>query len=485
MFRPYTRGLPRSAIDNSCNEDVRSDPSCLYIFLMSLKPSFYNLFFQVDHKQVLFNSFRGNLVEVTNELKHAIEKNDLNSIPEEIQLDLKELGFVVDEFYNETRDYLEKYEQSKNGNGELSLKIFMATSCNLSCPYCYQSAPSKPGNVIQKKQIDTLLKWFDWECTNNQITKLSIEFFGGEPLLARLLFPSFIKGINRVAQCHSAIVEYSIVTNGTLFDDILIDLFVKNRVSMQISLDGEEVSHDKRRAWKSTGKGSFRQIFSNLKRICETGGADLITIRMNVDKHNLAEISALAQKVRSLGIRSFSCGRIHFREKKTDYDSNLIPSESFDHDFDMDIFRILQPLGFATAPSKLEPIHTCLFHWRRGYAVSPSLNLFKCDELIDHQEFCVGHITDVGIPEIHVSEYEKAVSRKPSDFEDCILCKYLPQCGSGCPIRALNSKGSLQQNFCEATYDSIMTRVSSYFRADNQGLILEQAHSNSPDRSCG
>jgi uncharacterized protein len=444
---------------------------------MKLAPSFYNLLFEIDGKQVIYNTLSGNIAELTTELKSVLELNLVTSIPEELSAQLQELGFLKEEGYNETDEYLRRYEVSKEKGGELWLKLFMATSCNLGCPYCYQSAPAKPGNVIKKEEINRLLNWFDWECQHNKITGIEIEFYGGEPLLARLQFPRFIRDINQVAKRHSIRVGYSIITNATLLDDELIDLFVSNNVSMQITLDGDRDTHDQRRAWKTTGKGSFETIFRNLETICDKGGAHLIRLRMNVDQQNIREVGALASRARSLGIENFSCGRIHFREKQTEYAGNTISSKDFEENFDLEIFRLLQPLGYASSPAKLDSVDTCLYHWKRGFAVSPSLELFKCDELIDFPEYCVGHIDQDGIPHLKTAEYEKAVSRKPTDFEHCATCRYLPQCGSGCSIRALNAKGTPHLNFCEATFDSVKRKVRAYIHAEEEGLITEQTTS--------
>jgi len=451
---------------------------------MQSATSFYNLFFEIEDKQVLFNTLTGNLVEITSELKFALENELFDNIPEDLLLQLSEFGFVKDKDRDETSEYLQRYEVSKERGGELWLKLFMATSCNLGCPYCYQSAPAKPGNVIKKEEIDRLLRWFDWECAHNSISGLEIEFYGGEPLLARLQFPRFIKGINEVSKKYGIRTGYSIITNATLLDDALIDLFIENKVFMQITLDGDQVTHDERRAWKTTGRGSFDQIFANIERICDRGGASLLRIRMNVDQQNIHEVAGVANRAHKLGVHSFACGRINFRERETEYAKNMISSEEFENSFDLEIFRILQPLGYASSPSKLDSVDTCLYHWKRGFAVSPSLELFKCDELIDFPEYCVGHIDEAGIPHLKLVEYEKSISRKPTDFEHCATCRYLPQCGSGCSVRALNAKGTLDLNFCEATYDSVKRRVRAYLRAEEEGLITDQAPSTCSSCHC-
>lgn len=450
-----------------------------------MKPSFYNLFFSSEGSVRVFNTHRGTLCDVPTEFETLLKEGKTPTFDPEIADILIDLGMLVDDEADEVGEYLERYEDSKNRSGALSVMLFMATSCNLGCPYCYQSAPKKPGNVIKKEALDRFVSWVKWEIEKNGITSLELKFYGGEPLLARLLMPAFIASVNRVCSEGGIPVAYDIVTNATLFDEPLIRLFVGNSVQMQITLDGSGETHDKRRAWKGSGKGSFDEIFANLELIATHGGAHLVNLRMNVDQENISEIGELARRAKALGIGSFTCGRIHFREKKTDYDEKTVTGEAFDETFDLEIFRILAPLGYADSPASLESRDTCLYHWKRGFAVSPSLDLFKCDELIEHPEYRVGTIDGNGVPIMNQVEYEKAVSRKPTDFESCTSCRYLPQCGSGCSIRALNAKGTPHVNFCEATYESVRRKVNSYAIAAAEGLIPEETESKCASCHCG
>jgi len=435
------------------------------------KKSFYNHFFKIDGAIILFNAYRGNLIEISDDLQLDILENRLDEIPSSAQRDLLDLGFLIHADSDEVSQYLQEYQESKEKIGELWVKLFLATSCNLGCPYCYQGAPKKSGNVITSEAIERLIKWLHFECTSGLTTVLNLEFYGGEPLLASSHLPNLIESINNICKSHGVFVNYSIVTNGTLLNTELIDLFISNNVTMQITLDGDKATHDSRRAWKTTGNGTFNEIFSNIESICSRGGEKLVRLRMNVDQGNIREVSILASRAKDLGVSSFVCGRIHFREKKSKYENHIIATDEFEENFDLQIYRALQPLGYADSPCNLESSTTCLYHWKRGFSISPMLQLYKCDELIDFPEFCVGYIDENGKTVMNELEYEKAVSRKPTDFKNCSACQFLPQCGSGCPIRAMNTKGTPHQEFCEASYESVRRKVASYLRSDEDSQV--------------
>ena len=87
----------------------------------------------------------------------------------------------------------------------------------------------------------------------------------------------------------------------------------------------------------------------------------------------------------------------------------------------------------------------------------------------------MGNISADGVLSLNVSEYEKSINRSPTDFVECLNCKLLPLCGSGCSIRALNTKGIPHRSFCEVTYESVERRVATYIRAETLGLLIDNA----------
>ena len=211
-----------------------------------LKKSFYNLTFEIGQQIVLFNTLKGTVCEVSDDLASALKRNDISSIPNDLILDLKECGFLVSASSDELAEYLRKYEDSKKRDGVLTLMLFLATSCNLGCSYCFQSAPDKPANIIKKEKLNTVLKSIEHQFKSEAVSGVDVQFYGGEPLLARKHLPWFISTLNEICATSGKSSSLSIITNGTLLNERLIDLFVSNRVQMQITLDGGKGIHDQR-----------------------------------------------------------------------------------------------------------------------------------------------------------------------------------------------------------------------------------------------
>ncbi len=443
--------------------------------------SFYNLIFKVDGEHILFNALNGNICEISENVRKILENGHPSLLPHDIFESLKSNGFISPYGQSELHGYLKEYEDSKIRGGRLSLKVFLAEGCNLGCPYCYQSAPSKSANVMSSSTLSRLLAWIRAELSSG-ITGVDLEFYGGEPLLARGPLGVFIRDVTRLKEDFSVPINFSIITNATLLNDELIGVFMANNITMQITLDGTRTTHDKRRFYKGSQKGSYDTIVKKLYRIREMGASHLVRLRMNVDAENVHDVEAVAQLATDLGIVDFSAARIHFREKETNYEPaipRLVDIEAGLDSPEMIMFRAMSKFGFADSPVSLDAKTTCMYHWHRGFAVSPTLHLFKCDELIDYPEYSVGFIDEDGALNIKSTAYQKAVGRKPSDFAHCESCRFLPQCGSGCSIRALNTKGSPDTNYCEETSQSVHAKVALYVRASRAGFLPDSIKSSS------
>lgn len=414
---------------------------------MKLRHSNYNIFFNINNKEYVFNALNCELAEIDPMIKRSLESHCISDICNSDITDLLEGGFVLPKGINEHENYMNLFDEKKNEKS-LSIKLLLATSCNSDCIYCYQSLASYNSELINVKQIDVIGKWISNEIENNQIKDVNIELFGGEPLLAKSIIPKLYELLSEIVRKHSIKLTTAIITNATLLSDDLIKIFIENDVEMKITIDGVGDKHNRRRKLKGSKKDGYEIVFNSLKNIIKAGGVDLIGIRMNVDKLNIEEVEAVAIELHKLGIKKFYCGRVLFRGKNTDYDKNLIAEIDYDKEIDLKLFYIFQKYGFANTPSNLDLKYSCQFHNKHGYVVSPSLKVAKCDELLDLPKHQIGYINDEGIL-VHTNDnYKKQTSSSPADYEECRDCKLLPLCGGGCPIVSLNKKGSLYSSTC-------------------------------------
>ncbi len=132
---------------------------------------------------------------------------------------------------------------------------------------------------------------------NSNGRKTRVTFFGGEPLLN-------IKAIEKVSEKLKNIdYEFSIVTNGSLLTENIADkLYNYGLRYVQITLDGPENVHDKRRYFDD-GRGSFNIIMKNLKYAQNIFN---VVLRINIDysNENENEIETLLESLKINGINN-------------------------------------------------------------------------------------------------------------------------------------------------------------------------------------
>lgn len=136
--------------------------------------------------------------------------------------------------------------------------LYLTLNCNLDCSYCYlqEKEDVNPSLDVIKQRI-TLL-----ESKIKASKELNIEFLGGEPLLNEegLSFAlSYLKAINPNA-------SFSIVTNGTIYNDNIVNLLNEYQVDLRISWDGIAFAHNACRVFKQSHKGTFEIVTQNIQR---------------------------------------------------------------------------------------------------------------------------------------------------------------------------------------------------------------------------
>lgn len=147
----------------------------------------------------------------------------------------------------------ETFQIQENYDGRICKRLVLVLSnfCNLACKYCYAQGGNYNKDNINNMSLDILKQ------TIKNILDIYpdgieyIQFFGGEPLLNTNVMIEGIKFINSYFEKkHINLPKYTIVTNGTLIDDDIIDVFDKYFSSVTISLDGEKSINDINRVFK-------------------------------------------------------------------------------------------------------------------------------------------------------------------------------------------------------------------------------------------
>lgn len=194
-------------------------------------------------------------------------------------------------------------------NERLRLILYPTEKCNFSCLYCYEdhTQPRMSDDVVHSiklfltKRITTL-------------KLLELEWFGGEPMLAKDIIVDVTSYAKKICEEHSVRFVSYITTNGYLLDKESFSLLVSLGVtSFQITLDGDKNFHNKNRLMKSNQCGTFDTIWNNLLSYRDIVGDFTVVIRCHLYEDNIHSIESLLQKIQY----NFLCDKrfvVHLKE---------------------------------------------------------------------------------------------------------------------------------------------------------------------------
>lgn len=172
---------------------------------------------------------------------------------------------IVKKIQHPETDYLEHH--MNNRLGQLTLQV--TQQCNLRCSYCAYSGQYENNRTHSSKRMTLGLAKNAIDFYAARIIEKEeaiISFYGGEPLLEFELIKQCVAYAKN--QIQGKPLRFTMTTNGTLLTNKVVDFLQEEKVETLISLDGAEKEHDCNRKYAS-GKGSFQDIMTNVKRIKE------------------------------------------------------------------------------------------------------------------------------------------------------------------------------------------------------------------------
>lgn len=124
----------------------------------------------------------------------------------------------------------------------------------------------------------------DWvfESPNQHIT---IEFQGGEPLLAFDLIKSVVDYTREKNHFHGKNIVFVIATSLQCITDEMLDFIKINEIQISTSLDGPEWLHNKNRP--STCGNSYQSTLAGIRKVRDAIGDDAIAAMTTITKDSL------------------------------------------------------------------------------------------------------------------------------------------------------------------------------------------------------
>ena len=290
--------------------------------------------------------------------------------------------------------------------------ILTTTGCNARCFYCYEKG-TKPVTMT----AETADKVVRYIVKHRGDEKVSLKWFGGEPLVNARVIDQICTELRE----QGVPFRSSMISNGYLFDADKVqcakDLWQLR--SVQITLDGTEQTYNRVKAYVHQGVNAFERVLQNIAML--TAAGIRVSIRLNVDKHNIGEMTELVQLLHQ---------RFGTNEHLSIYSHELFGERTPEDEVEIfaqqtQLAQQIAACGYKNHERGLQKnvkLNHCMADGDGGVVIVPDGHLGKCEHYTDREFF--GHIGS--------EKRDKAILRKfkerRADIDACATCPYYPQC---------------------------------------------------------
>ncbi|AQR98088.1 radical SAM/SPASM domain-containing protein [Clostridium saccharoperbutylacetonicum] len=419
-----------------------------------------------DNDNLLINTMSGAFDIVDNQTRRKIEnigdiqKNDIN---DNYLIDtLRKRGYIYDTIEDEINT-INKYRKVNNTITEMRQKnnftICPTMGCNLRCTYCFESDElHKDVKIMTRKQIETILHYIYININKKQPPLISL--FGGEPLLK--INYEIVEKILKFAKEQKLMVR--IITNGTtikFYEELLLKYY--EIIMIQITLDGDKKTHNKRRI-RADGTGSFDEVCNSIEKLIKLNIKT--SIRINVDKENINSIDKLINFIKEkkwneakniltyvAPVQDF-CISSDTTFKENELFSQITSKYPYIGETNSIIQKIVAPVisyldMFLDLNIKMKPwkIDYCEATSGKSIIFTPDGNISTCLSMAGKNKYIIGKFNE---KEVEFDEYatklwfDRSVFRIPK----CKDCKFCFICGGGCPVAAIEVNKDIDCPVC-------------------------------------
>ena len=417
---------------------------------MKYKASKYNVLIDNnDENYYLYNTYSGSLCKFNKKQYEEIINMAENKTPEAVDNfnDILSQGFVVDNRIDEFNRVIQKQYIAAFDYQPIKLGFVIAPTlkCNFKCVYCFESQSCKSDGFSAEK-IETVLQFIIKKVESNpQLKYLSVDWFGGEPMLKYNEIVDFSQKLIKYCESKNIIYSACMLTNGFLLTKKKAQVLKEKckLTSVQIPLDGMKETYCK---FKQTTEKSFEKVIHNIIDISDILN---VQIRLNANKQNYESIKHLAKfllidcelykKIRLYlaelkffeGYTSMSKSvcfeSVNFAKVKIDF-LNYIKNELKLYDFK---FMYNKPKVISCGLCKME-----------NYVIGPECELYRCEHHVGRSEEVVG---DCVVGRFFSNSEMRFFI--PKYKNECKKCNFYPSCFCGC--RSNFQLNGIDKDFCE------------------------------------
>jgi uncharacterized protein len=385
---------------------------------------------------------------------------------------LRENGFLVEDREADRRALDEYFRTVKSDTGELNVTVLTTLQCNFACDYCFQGDHGDYNKTADKMSPDTseqVAKWIEQRLDELKPEKLTITFFGGEPLVNLPALYDLAERAHAMAKARGVTLLIGIISNGLLLTEELVDRLLPLGLNyVKITLDGDRDTHNKMRPLRG-GQGTFDRIIENIRKVA---GKVRIAIGGNFDTESVESFPALLDflKEQDFGDKLVKVAfKPIIREKQQPKGlipltvvnasgnplngtcmtaagaggSSICDTCSFVDDQLSHLREETKKRGFPT----IDGVHMgpCEIHKKHAYTIGPNGSLYACPGFTGDPALATGHI-DGRSDSWRMTAAERF--EHLAAWHNCGDCAFIPVCAGGCSVASHTELGDMNLPTC-------------------------------------
>lgn len=274
--------------------------------------------------------------------------------------------------------------------------LSITQQCNLRCGYCYiGKKPAVMTPDTARQAVDFIFRHAPPGET------IDLGFFGGEPLLEFPLLQTITQMFREHPSFEHVPVEFTVVTNGTLYNDEMAEFFTRENFGFGISCDGPPEVQDAFRVFPDGG-GSSAVVETTIRRAMDTLPKGAVMVNAVYHPRTFSRLPEVVDYFSSLGVRQIYLTP-DYSAQWTQEDAEKLPEiYGAVAQLYIDFYRSGNPHYISLIDGKIaiilregyQPGERCKMG-RGEFAFAASGNIYPCERLIgsdDGDKHCIGHV---------------------------------------------------------------------------------------------
>lgn len=401
-----------------------------------MKPSIYNYKIKDAETTIFFNGLSEYSFRVNNRYAESFENiinnpSVFNKSFESFINTMIQKGFIIKRETDESILLRNKLKNLYRAN-EYTIMILPTYQCNLRCWYCVQDHSN---TYIDDFCVNKIKLRISKMLNKDNVKKLNISWFGGEPLLSYNQVLHITKWAKALSDSLNKTFSATITTNGTLLDkNKILELKCAGVENYQITIDGDRLSHNQIKTLRNSS--AFDISMKNVGYIMEHTHC---LLRFNYTKKNMSPDSIIndLDKILPQNGRHNITFLIY---KVWQEESNCVPQSQIE-----DLMQLASKIGLQ--PKLAEP-GICYADQAMFECVFSNGRIGKCDN--QSPTAANGFINDNGDVEWNL-ESESVISFLEKATSECHDCKYLPLCWGPCIAKRNKAHNDNRHVVCQYT----------------------------------